>query len=319
MNRAQSSASLKAKDSPDKPRRSVSILHLPDRENDHLQHRHQSVEKLPDLLRTGIRTGQKMSREYSEGVEGGLWRVASGDDMGLSMDLSSSLGAGHTIPAAVRSRSRGSRPGSHGDSRSGSRTNSRAPNSRIHSRSRLALNLDQNVLDHYPNQHNVFLRTPGVDEAGAQGVKGNENSTFFIDATDNYDSEDEEYDYVFNPNNDDEILLRTHIDRYDDEDESAGTHNFSTGLYRTFAKIMDKIAGIDDKGYDLHEAVLSRNDHQAKTHKAASKRKASTSSSSATKPQTISSRQARFLVRDETQKQKADVVMALGAIEHVFG
>ena len=84
---------------------------------------------------------------------------------------------------------------------------------------------------------------------------------------------------------------------------------------------MDKIAGIDDKGYDLHEAVLSRNDH-TKVHKtavAAPKRKASTSSSTATKPQSISSRQARFLVRDETQKQKADVVMVLGAIEHVFG
>ncbi|QNP95460.1 Hypothetical protein YALI2_A00459g [Yarrowia lipolytica] len=308
MNRAQSSASLEGKDTPEKPRRSVSILHLPDRENEHL-HRHTSVETLPDLLRTGIRTGQKMSREYSEGVEGGLWRVASGDDMGLSLDLSAAQ-----LPAAVRSRSRGSRPGSHGDSRSGSRTNSRAPNSRIHSRSRLALNLDHNVLDHYPNQHNVFLRTPGVDEAGAQGVKGNENSTFFIDGTDNYDSEDEEYDYVFNPNNDDEILLRTHIDRYDEDDDSA---NFSTGLYRTFAKIMDKIAGIDDKSYDLHEAVMSRSDHTK--IKVAPKRKSSTSTISATKPQTISSRQARFLVRDEAQKQKGDVVMVLGAIEHVFG
>lgn len=302
MNRAQSSASLKAKDSPEKPRRSVSILHLPDRENEHL-HRHTSVEKLPDLLRTGIRTGQKMSREFSEGVEGGLWRVASGDNMGLSLDLGASQ-----LPAAVRSRSRGSRPGSHGDSRSGSRTNSR-----IHSRSKLALNLDAHVLDHYPNQHNVFLRTPGVDEAGAQGVKGNENSTFFIDATDNYDSEDEEYDYVFNPNNDDEILLRTHIDHYEDEDP---TSNFSTGLYRTFAKIMDKIAGIDDKSYDLHEAVISRNETKLKL---ASKRKASMTAATATKPQTISSRQARFLVRDEAQKQKEDVVMVLGAIEHVFG
>ncbi|KAG5361770.1 hypothetical protein CJU90_3204 [Yarrowia sp. C11] len=309
MNRAKSSSSLKAKDSPEKPRRSVSILHLPDRENDHL-HRHSSVEKLPDLLRTGIRTGQRMSREYSEGVEGGLWRVASGDDMGLSLDLSAQL------PAAVRSRSRGSRPGSHGNSRSGSRAGSRAPNSRIHSRSKLALNLDKNVLDHYPNQHNVFLRTPGVDEAGAQGVKGNENSTFFIDATDNYDSEDEEYDYVFNPNNDDEILLRTHIDRYDEDDDST---NFSTGLYRTFAKIMDKIAGIDDKGYDLHEAVASRNEHTVKPLKVASRRKSGVSFSTSPKPQPISSRQARFLVRDGAQKQKADVVMVLGAIEHVFG
>ncbi|KAG5356435.1 hypothetical protein CJU89_6182 [Yarrowia sp. B02] len=291
MNRAQSSASLKAKDSPEKPRRAVSILHLPDRDPDAL-HRHSSVEQLPDLLRTGIRTGQKMSREYSEGVEGGLWRVASGDDMGLSLDLAQ-------LPA-VRSRSRGSRPGSHGDSRSGSRTNSR-----IHSRSKLALNLDGGVLQH-SSQHNVFLRTPGVDEAGAQGVKGNENSTFFIDATDNYDSEDEEYDYVFNPNNDDEILLRTHIDRFDDEEPT-----FSTGLYRTFAKIMDKIAGIDDKSYDLHEAVLSRTETKVRRKSSASK--------PALKPSALSSRQARFLVRDEAQKQKGDVVMVLGAIEHVFG
>lgn len=276
-------------------------MHLPDRGDDiHGLHRHSSVEQLPDLLRTGIRTGQKMSREFSEGVEGGLWRVASGDNMGLSMDLNPA-GA---VPAAVRSRSRGSRPGSHGNSRSGSRTNSRAPNSRVHSRSKLALNLD-NDLDSYATQ-NVFLRTPGL-EGGASGVSGNENSTFFIDATADYDSDDEEYDYVFNPNNDDEILLRTHIDRYDDDEES--TSNFSAGLYRTFAKIMDKIAGIDDRSYDISETVVQPAGDHTKMLKVTSKQN---------DQGTITSRQARFLVRDEAQKQREDTVLILGAIGHVF-